>query len=121
MKIEQIHDSILKTGICRYGDRKYRLFLCTSPFFPGTGDCADDPKTREDRLINCYCIWFEDLITTGRISAGGGYYEHLPDAIRVAESSGGFEGWINYPPSAIRRTEQKDSSDCLSVFSIYSP
>ena len=95
MKIEQIHDRILKTGICRYGDRKYRLFLCTSPFFPGTGDCADDPKTREDRLINCYCIWFEDLITTGRISAGGGYYEHLPDAIRVAESSGGFEGWIN--------------------------
>ena len=94
MKIEEIHDSIVKTGLCRYGDREYRLFLCASPFFPGTGDCADDPEIREDRAIDCCCIWLEDIMTPGRISAGGGYYERLSDAIRAAEASGGFVRWI---------------------------
>ncbi len=95
MNIEKIRDTIIKVGICRYGPKQYRLFLCTSTFFPGTGDCEDAPEICNDREMDCYCIWLEDMTNIGNISAGAGYYEHLSDAIRAAESSSEFEKWID--------------------------
>ena len=95
MNVKELSDTIIKTGICRYGSRQYRLFLCTSTFFPGTGDYEDLPEICNDREMNCYCIWLEDMINPGSICAGAGYYEHLSDAIHAAESSAGFERWIN--------------------------
>ena len=94
MTIEKKSNEIIKTGICRYGSKQYRLFLCTSTFFPGTGDFEDAPEIRDDRGINFYCIWLEDIVNTGNISAGAGYYKQLSYAIRAAESSGGFERWV---------------------------
>ena len=32
MNVAELGDRIIKTGICRYGLRQYRLFLCTSTF-----------------------------------------------------------------------------------------
>ena len=95
MNVKEISNTIIKTGICHYGPRQYRLFLCTSTFFPGTGDYEDDPEVCNDREMDCYCIWLEDMINVGNISAGAGYYEHLSDAIHAAESSGGFEKWMD--------------------------
>ena len=96
MNVKELSDTIIKTGICRYGSRQYRLFLCTSTFFPGTGDYEDLPEICNDREMNCYCIWLEDMLKPGNISAGAGYYEHLLKAIHAAESSAGFEKWIDY-------------------------
>lgn len=95
MNVAELGDRIIKTGICRYGLRQYRLFLCTSAFFPGTGDYEDSPEICSDQEMDCYCIWLEDMINPGSICAGAGYYKHLPDEIRAAEDSAGFERWIN--------------------------
>ena len=94
MDVRGLSDTIVKTGLCCYGSRQYRLFLCTSTFFPGTGDYEDSPEICNDREMECYCIWLEDMVNTGNICANAGYYEHLPDAIRAAEDSAGFEGWV---------------------------
>ncbi len=94
MKIETISHTILKIGICRYDTKEYRLFLCTSTYFPGTGDYEDDSDLRNDRELNCYYIWFEDIVQTGKIAAGAGYYLSLSEAIRAAENSCGFEKWL---------------------------
>ena len=95
MNIEDLSDTIIKIGVCRYGSQKYRLFLCTSTFLPGTGDYEDDFEICNDREMDCYCIWLEDMIKTNDICAGAGYYEHLSDAIHAAEESLGFERWLS--------------------------
>lgn len=56
MNVAELGDRIIKTGICRYGLRQYRLFLCTSTFFPGTGDYEDSPEICGDLEMDCYCI-----------------------------------------------------------------
>lgn len=95
MYVAELGDTIIKIGICGYGIKQYRLFLCTKTFLPGTGDYEDDPPIYDDQKIDCYCIWIEDMINAGNICAEAGYYEHLSDAIHAAESSAGFERWIN--------------------------
>ena len=95
MDIENLSDTIMKTGLCRYGSRQYRLFLCTSIFIPGTGDYEGPTEIANDREVRGYCIYFENMINKGNICAGSEYYEHFSDAIRAAEESPGFERWIN--------------------------
>lgn len=94
MNVKELGDTIIKTGICCYGSKQYRLFICASTFLPGTGDYEDNPEIYKDREMDCYCIWLEDMINAGNICAGGGYYESLPDAIFAAEGSAGFERWL---------------------------
>ena len=79
-------DRIMYFDIHKKGVRRY---------FQGTGDYEDSPEICSDQEMDCYCIWLEDMINPGSICAGAGYYEHLPDAIRAAEDSAGFERWIN--------------------------
>lgn len=95
MNIKDLRDTIIKIGLCNYSSKQYRLFLCTSTFIPGTGDYEDTPEITNDREVKCYCIYLEDMMNIDNICAGAGYYEHLPDAIRAAEESAGFERWIN--------------------------
>lgn len=95
MNVAELGDTIIKIGICGYGIKQYRQFLCTSTFLPGTGTYEDDPQIYDDQEIDCYCIWIKDMINVDNICAGAGYYEHLSDAIHAAESSAGFERWIN--------------------------
>lgn len=96
MRKEEIKDTIIKTAICRYGGiREYQMFICTSTIFPGSGDYEDGPEIYEDREIDCYCIWIEDMIDTDNICASAGYYETLSDAISALESSADFERWID--------------------------
>lgn len=54
--IEKLRDTIIKTGICRYGFHQYKVFLCTSNLFPGTSDYEDDADLRDDQEIDCFCI-----------------------------------------------------------------
>ena len=41
MNIVDILSVIVKTGMCVYGDRQYRVFICQSNIYPGTGDYED--------------------------------------------------------------------------------
>ena len=95
MDKRDLRDTIIKTGICLYGSQQYRVFLCTSNFFPGTGDYEDDADLRDDQDIDCFCIWFEDMLKANHICAGGGYYKSLCEAIHAAENSGRFVKWLD--------------------------
>lgn len=95
MEINDIAPSVIKTGLCEYGNKEYRAFVCRSDVFPGTGDCEDEEDIREDRDIDCFCVWFEDFTAKGRICAGGGYFLSLPEATESVEKSPGFKGWMN--------------------------
>lgn len=93
MKVEEIFPSIVKIGICLYGAKEYRVFVCQSNVFPGTGDYEDETEICEDREINCYCVWFEDYLAKDNLKVNGGYYLSLSEAIQEVESSVGFRNW----------------------------
>lgn len=95
MDIDKIFNTIIKTGLCCYGFKTFRVFICISDFFPGTGDYEDDVKVCNDKEQKSYCIWFEDCINKGMICAGGGYFNTLNEAVYKAENSSGFEKWID--------------------------
>ncbi len=95
MNVEELHSTIIKTGICCYGSLQYRVFLCTSSFFPGTGDYEDEADLHEDQNGDCFCIWLEDMLKAGHICAGRGYYKTLPEAICEAENNAGFVKWLD--------------------------
>lgn len=55
----------------------------------------DKEDLRDDQDIDCFCIWFEDMLKANHICAGDGYYQSLCEAIRAAENSGGFVKWLD--------------------------
>lgn len=91
--IDLINGSIIKTGLCHYGEKEYRVYICNSDVFYGTGDC-EDQFTGEDAEKQCFSVWYEDILHPGKINAGGGYFETFEDAVKKAESSSGFKKWI---------------------------
>lgn len=96
MEKHNIATTAIKVGLCEYNAiKEYRIFVCQSDIFPGTGDYEDDEEIREDREILCYCVWFEDLLTKGKISSGGGYFLSLTEAIEYSEQTPGFKHWIS--------------------------
>lgn len=94
MNIVDILSVIVKTGMCVYGDRQYRVFICQSNIYPGTGDYEDAFDMREDREISCFSIWFDSIVTKDELSANGGYYLSLGEAIDAIEKSPGFINWV---------------------------
>ena len=92
--IEQMSNTIIKTGLCHYGIKTYRSFICLSDFFPDTGDYEDSDELCYDKEEKCYCVWFEDFLNKGKICAGGGYFHTLDEAICSVKSITEFERWI---------------------------
>lgn len=95
MKIKDIQPTVVKVGLCEYDDREYRVFICQSNTFPGTGDYEDDLEIREDKECLCFGLWYESIVKKDDICAGGGHYIHLNEAIEAAENKVGFKKWIN--------------------------
>lgn len=95
MEIHDIASSVVKVGLCEYESKKYRVFICLSDVFPGTGDYEDEKETREDRNIACYCVWFENYAEQGSICSGGGYFLSLQEATDYTETSPGFKCWLD--------------------------
>lgn len=85
--------NIIKTGLCRYGEKEYRVYICKSDVFYGTGDCEDE-LTGEDTEKDCFSVWYEDMLQPGKINTGGGYFETFEAAVEKAESGSGFVKWI---------------------------
>ena len=86
-------EKILKTGICQYGEKEYHVYIYKSDVFYGTGD-FEDGLTGEDTEKECFSVWYEDILHTGKINAGGGYFETFENAVKKAESGIGFIKWI---------------------------
>lgn len=84
----------IKVGICRYGIKEYRVFICTSDTFNGTADYEDNDEICNDIKMVCYAVWFEDMINKGRINTGMGQFKELGEAVNAVESSTGFVKWI---------------------------
>ena len=95
LEIRNVSSAVVKVGLCEYGNKEYRAFVCRSDIFPGTGDYEDEEKIREDRDISCFCVWFEDYAEPGSICAGGEYFLLLSEAIEYTEKSPGFKEWIS--------------------------
>ena len=95
MRISDIKDFVIKIGFCRYGAKQYCVFISRNDIFPGSGDYEDEAEICNDREQECFAVWFESIIDNGTLSAGGGYFELLEDALQMVERSVGFVAWID--------------------------
>ena len=77
--IDLIKENIIKIGLCRYGEKEYHVYICKSDVLYGTGECEDE-LMGEDAEKEWFSVWYEDILHTGEINAGGGYFETLDDA-----------------------------------------
>ncbi len=92
LAVELNNKNIVKVGLCRYGEREYRVYICKSDVLYGTGDYEDE-LTGADKEKECFSVWYEDILHPGKINAGGGYYETFEAAVKKAENSSGFKEW----------------------------
>lgn len=86
-------EKIFKTGICRYAEKEYHVYICKSDVFYGTADLEDE-LIGEDVEKECFSVWYEDIFHPGKTNAGGGYFETFEDAVKKAENGSGFIKWI---------------------------
>lgn len=93
MTITDIFPAIIKTGKCLYGDIEYRVFICTSNIYPGTGDYEDGLEISKDREISCFCILYENVVRKDEVNSNGGYYLSVSDAVDAVEKNPGFIEW----------------------------
>ncbi len=77
----------IKQGKCIYNSSKeYKVKIIKWDILYGTGDYEDPEEIREDRNIECYYIFYEDLVREGLFNAGGGSFLTLEEAISNVES-----------------------------------
>lgn len=93
LTVELNNQNIVKIGLCRYGEKEYHVYICKSDVLYGTGDFEDE-FTGEDAEKECFSVWYEDILHTGKINAGVGYFETFENAEKKAESGIGFIKWI---------------------------
>lgn len=95
MRMSDIKDLVIKTGICDYETKQYRVFISRNDIYPGSGDYEDEAEICNDREHECFVVCFESIMDVGILGAGGGYFEQLEDAIQMVERSAGFQAWID--------------------------
>lgn len=60
--IDLINENIIKTGLCRYREKEYRVYICKSDFFmvPGTMKTNSQEKILKKSAFLCgmkiFCI-----------------------------------------------------------------
>ena len=76
----------IKQGKCTYNNSKeYLIKIVKWNILYGTGDFEDTEEIREDRNIECYYVFFENLLREGVFNAGGGFLS-IEEAILNVES-----------------------------------
>ena len=94
MTVDDIRSKIVRKGICLYaGVRKYGVYLCKEDILYGTGDYEDAPGIADDQNMECYTVYFGDLLDVNTIRASAGQYKSFEKAVEAAESSEGFQNW----------------------------
>ncbi len=92
--MDDIRSKIVRKGICLYaGVRKYGVYLCKEDILYGTGDYEDAPGIADDQNMECYTVYFGDLLDVNTIRASAGQYKSFEKAVEAAESSEGFQNW----------------------------
>ena len=76
-----IKENILKTGLCRYGEKEYHVYICKSDVCYGTGDC-EDVITGEDTEKECFSVWYEDILHPGKIMPVEGILKLLTQLLK---------------------------------------
>lgn len=94
MTFNNIKYKIVKKGICLYaGVKEYFVYICENDILYGTGDYEDDPKIADDQKIECYTIYYSDILDENKINASAGQYKNYEKAVEAAEKSEGFLNW----------------------------
>ena len=105
MNVAKLGDTIIKTGICNYGIKQYRLFLCTSTFLPGTGDYEDDPPIYEDQNVVLYHI-LHDIRHEKNVILSNSVTDTTGGTVNVSGDLGQISG-----ASTLRRIKIDDTND----------
>jgi len=76
-----------KRGMCYYqNEKKFEVKIIKWHIFYGTGDYEDTPDIREDRIIDCFYVFYEDIVNEGIFNVGGGCYLSLEEAVNAVET-----------------------------------
>ena len=88
------NDCVIRRGKCLYDDSKeYEVKILKWHIFYGTGDYEDSPEIRDDRDVECYYVFYENLIEKGSFNACGGGFLSIDEAVRSVETNGNIK-WI---------------------------
>lgn len=94
MTVDEIKSRIIKKGICLYACvKEYTVYICKEYTLHGTGDYEDEPGIAEDCDMECYTVYFSDLLDENKICVSAGQYMNCEKAIETAENSAGFSNW----------------------------
>ena len=89
----KIQSKIIKIGKAKYDNTTpYKVEISETNFKPGSGDYEDPPEVRNDQFGRFYEIVFYSP-PDYKFTSGGGWYDSLQEAIRVAESKTGGIIW----------------------------
>lgn len=88
-------EKIVQRGVCLYGGQKpYHVIIIKSDFYYGTGDYEDDPDIADDREVETYVVYYEDLLHPDQYNAGGGQFFSLQAATERVEEINPDVRWL---------------------------
>lgn len=94
MTVDEMKSRIIRKGICLYaGVKKYAVYICKDHTLYGTGDYEDEHEIAGDCDVECYTVYFSDLLDQSKVCASAGQYANCEAAVEAAENSGGFLKW----------------------------
>ncbi|MCL2678192.1 MAG: hypothetical protein FWE85_03965 [Clostridiales bacterium] len=77
----------VKRGKCIYGNStEYEVKIVRWHILYGTGDYEDPAEIRDDRDVECFYIFYEDLVKKGKFNTGSGGFLSLEEAIVSVET-----------------------------------
>jgi hypothetical protein len=77
----------IKRGKCVYNiSTEYEVRIVKWHVLYGTGDHEDPPEVQNDRNVECYYVFYEDLIKRGVFNTGGGSFLSIEEAIASVEN-----------------------------------
>ena len=88
---------VVKRGKCIYGDsNEYEIRIIRWHILYGTGDYEDPIDIRDDRNVECYYVFFEDLVNKGEFNAGGEGFLTVEEAVLSIGSKYSVK-WLDSP------------------------
>ena len=88
-------EKAIKRGKCVYNNTvEYEVKIIKWHTLYGTGDYEDAEDIREDRKVECYYVFYEDLVNKGNFNSSGGGFLAVKEAIKSVESKTNVT-WLN--------------------------
>jgi len=78
----------IRHGECVYNNTTgYRVKIIKWHILYGTGDYEDPPEIRDNQNVECYYVFYEDIINKGNFNVSGGGFLHLEEAVNSVEAN----------------------------------